>query len=159
MDEFLDFWESISNTALNAAKYQQAKVQADANREHEEKLVERRIEAQDIKDDLNFGISEAREVQRDNDTKIKDAINELETWNLNAESVIGLPKKYQTEDMRELMEAKGIQLNSDLTVGYNTRGTAREILNRMTFANEMQTDVINSIDGVLADVHTHLSFL
>ena len=158
-DDFLDFWETISSTGLKVAEYQNAKANADANRELAVKLEEKKIQYQEQQDDLAFQKRVAFDIERDNEAKLKDAINELELWNINAETVTGMPTQYQTDDAKKILTEMGIQLNSDLTVAYDTRGNTRQLLQRMNKANEVQTAIISNLDGILGEVYDSQKYL
>ena len=159
MDDFLDFWESITNTGLKLAEYQNSKSNSEANREMTVKLEEKKLLMQQQQDDLNFQKRIAMDLERDNEVKLKDSINELELWNVNAETAVGLPSQYQTDDARKIFTEMGLKLNSDLTVGYNMEGTTKQLLARMNKANEVQTSVIANLDGMLGEIYDSQQYL
>ena len=155
MDDFLDWWESITNFGLSVAQYQNSKAEAQANREHTEKLQERQIHAKAVQEVLKLDKNALDAGIKQNNKDIDESLRNLESFNVNGKSLYELPEKYQTDEAKQLWSDYGIEVDNNLNVTFDTGNTLRQNLERTKYVSGITreiskslTDMENKISGL-----------
>ena len=159
-NEFLDWWEAISNTALGVAKYSNSKAEAQANRETALKIQAGKESREDYKANLSLQRDFTQDVYQDNQKSIQESINQLETFNLNAQDLYKLSDQHTSLEGQEIFKNRGIEINNDLQVQFSLDGEMENTIDNMNYAIGVQNDIINSlglIENEINDLQPHLN--
>ena len=108
MEDFLDWWESITNFGLQVADYQQTKAATHAAYENKIKLQSQQAINDKIKTDNALKKEMALKVRTDNKTRLKEVTAKLGEWDLNVTNIQGFPKQYQTDGGLQFLKDSGI---------------------------------------------------
>ena len=115
MDDFLDWWETITDFGLSVADYQQTKAATHAAYENKLKLQSQQAINDRIKTDNALKKDMALKVRADNKLRLKEVKAKLEEWDLNATNIQGLPEQFKTPEAQQILNDSGISLNNDLS--------------------------------------------
>ena len=145
MKDILDVFEKLTDVGLNITKLQMAKESQQDAMEAAAALEERKIRASQLQEDYRMAKQVAGDIHKQNESEINKSIDELNKWNVNALDLNKVSKESQTPGAKKIWDERGIEISEGLDDRFGIANTAQEIVDNMTFANQVQGDIIDDL--------------